>query len=55
VPLEDSRQWRAFADLIAQLIDRHVGVTVVIGPLNEHMLTPRDVRIHRRLVAGAER
>ena len=54
VPLERSWQWRAFTRLVETLRHRGARLTVIIGPLNEHMLTTADVETHRRLAAGAE-
>jgi hypothetical protein len=53
MPLDRSRQWRAFQQLVDRLRNRGAPVTVVVGPLNEHMLVAGDVAVHRRLAAGA--
>jgi len=43
VPLEDSLQWRFFCRTIDLLRKRGNRVFVIIGPLNEHMLTQRGL------------
>lgn len=39
VPLDDSLQWRFFRETTELLIERNNRVFVIVGPLNEHMLT----------------
>jgi hypothetical protein len=40
VELDASLQWRAFQRLVSVLEERGNRVFVLVGPLNEHMLTP---------------
>jgi hypothetical protein len=55
VSLEASQQWRAFTRLIEHLQQRGGRPTVIVGPINEHMLQGDDVLSYRRLVEGAAR
>jgi hypothetical protein len=54
VTLEHSWQWRALRRLIDTLRDGGSRLTVIIGPLNEHLLSAADVLTYRRLGAAAE-
>lgn len=55
VSLEGSSQWQAFQRLLSLLRTRGNQVLVVIGPLNEHMLSPANAEVYRgiREDAGA--
>jgi hypothetical protein len=44
---------RAFQALVERLQDRGARLTVIVGPLNEHMLVADDVAAYRRLADGA--
>jgi len=55
VALDESVQWAAFQHLVARLHARGNRVTVIVGPLNEHMLVPGDVQTYQGMVAEAER
>lgn len=43
VPLENSLQWRFFRQTVERLQQRGNRVFVIIGPLNEYMLTPQGL------------
>jgi hypothetical protein len=47
-------QWRAFTRLADTLRDGGSRLTVIVGPLNEHMLSTDDVPVYRRLAAAAQ-
>jgi hypothetical protein len=55
VPLEASLQWRFFRRTVELLKDRGNRVFVIIGPLNEHMLTPKGLTAYteRKLAVAA--
>jgi hypothetical protein len=40
IDLDTSLPWRAFRDMVERLESRGNRVFVVVGPLNEHMITP---------------
>jgi len=48
VPLGESFQWRCFQRAAEVLLERGNELFVVIGPFNEHMLTPESLRRYRR-------
>lgn len=54
VELDSSLQWQAFRRSVEKLRARGNRVAVIIGPLNEHMLTPSDVGQVRAILRGAE-
>ena len=49
VPLQRSRQWAAFKDLLTLLKDRGNRVFVIVGPFNPHMLKPESLGRYRSL------
>ena len=49
VQLESSLQWHAFQHLVEVLRQRGNNVVVMVGPLNEHMLTQPSVRAYNAL------
>jgi hypothetical protein len=55
VSLEGSLQWQAFQRLVDLLRTRGNKVFIVIGPLNEHMLSPANAEVYRGILneAGA--
>jgi hypothetical protein len=55
VPLRESLQWRFFRQTIQQLLQRGNRVFVMIGPLNEHMLTEQGLATYnqRKLAVAA--
>jgi hypothetical protein len=54
VEFETSLQWWAFERLIELLEARGNEVFVIVGPLNEHVLSPDSVLIYRELLKKAE-
>ena len=54
VPLATSMQWRSFRRALAILRRRKNRVFVLVGPLNEHMLTADSLEGHRRLTFRIE-
>jgi hypothetical protein len=54
VSLETSPQWRAFQETVRLLIARQCRLLILIGPFNEHMLTPASLEKYRRLKASIE-
>jgi hypothetical protein len=52
VPLETSLQWRAFQRLVRLLKSRGNDVYVVVGPLNQHMLTGENRTRFKKLGSG---
>lgn len=54
VELDTSLQWRFFQKTIATLQARENQVFVLVGPFNEHMLTPENVAVYRRIQACIE-
>lgn len=52
VPLETSLQWSAFQRTVALLHSRGNEVLVLVGPFNEHMLTPDNRAVYRQWRAG---
>jgi hypothetical protein len=54
VELETSQQWRGFQRAIEVLRARGNRVYVIIGPLNEHMITPSNAEVYRGMLRGAE-
>lgn len=54
VELDSSLQWQAFRRSVEKLRARGSRVAVLIGPLNEHMLTPSDVGTYRGIQRGVE-
>ena len=53
VSLETSLQWQAFQGLLEHLRARENRVFVVIGPMNEHMLSTANAEVYRGLLEGA--
>ena len=47
--LADSVQWRYFRALVALLLERGNRVVVLVGPFNEHLLTPTSQRAYAAL------
>ena len=54
VEFETSLQWWAFQRLLGLLESRDNDVFVVVGPLNEHMLTPESIQKYRELLIKTE-
>jgi hypothetical protein len=54
VSLETSLQWQCFQQTVATLRRRGCQVLVVVGPFNEHMLTPRSRRRYQELLGQAQ-
>lgn len=54
VEFETSLQWWAFERLLELLESRGNDVFVVVGPLNEHVLSPESVLKYRALLSKAE-
>jgi hypothetical protein len=54
VELETSLQWWAFQRLVELLDVRGNDIFVVVGPLNEHVLTPESIQKYRELLNKAE-
>jgi hypothetical protein len=52
VSLESSLQWAAFQRLCSNLRARGNSVLVVVGPLNEHMMTPENLEHFSKLKTG---
>ena len=52
VDLETSLQWAAFRRVVATLRERGNNLFVVVGPFNEHMLTPASLERYRTIKAG---
>jgi hypothetical protein len=55
VEFETSLQWWAFERLLELLEDRDNDVFVIVGPLNEHVLSPESIQSYRDLLIKAER
>ena len=55
VEFETSLQWWAFERLLELLEERGNDVLVVVGPLNEHVLSPESIQSYRELLIKAER
>ncbi len=53
VSLETSLQWQAFQELLEHLKARGNEIFVVIGPLNEHMLSSANAEVYRGLLEDA--
>jgi hypothetical protein len=53
VPLRESLQWAAFQRIVRELRSRRNHLSVLIGPLNEHMLTDRNAAVYRGLLSEA--
>lgn len=53
VPLRESLQWAAFQRIVRELRSRRNHVSVLIGPLNEHMLTERNATVYQGLLSEA--
>lgn len=53
VELSESLQWKAVQRTVLELRARGNRVSVLVGPINEHMLTPSSAGVHRELVADA--
>jgi hypothetical protein len=53
VEFETSLQWWAFQRLLELLENRGNGVFVIVGPLNEHMLSPESIQRYRVLIKKA--
>lgn len=58
IGVDTSLQWRFFQETVHTLLARHNAVFVVVGPFNEHMLTPESgavyAAIKERIVAWLE-
>jgi hypothetical protein len=54
VELETSLQWWAFQRLLELLESRNNDVFVVVGPLNEHVLSPESIQKYNELMMKAE-
>jgi len=54
VEFETSLQWWAFESLVELLESRGNDVFVVVGPLNEHVLSPESIQKYRALLFKAE-
>jgi hypothetical protein len=54
VELETSLQWRAFRGVVKLLQERGNRVFVLVGPFNEHLLTPRSLAQYTRVKAAIE-
>ena len=54
VDLSESPQWRGFRDVVDTLRTRSNSVLVVLGPFNEHMLSPRSLKAYGRLKEQTE-
>ena len=54
VEFETSLQWWAFERLLELLESRDNDVFVVVGPLNEHVLSPESIQKYRALLSKAE-
>jgi len=54
VEMETSLQWLGFQRVIEVLRSRGNRVYVIIGPLNEHMLTPSNAEVYRGMLGDAE-
>lgn len=52
VGLDESLQWRFFRETVETLQRRGNEVFVILGPFNEHMLTPESQRTYRELRSG---
>ena len=50
VALDSSLQWQAFQGLLEDFRSRGTRVLVVVGPLNEHMLSPLNRDVYRGIV-----
>ena len=48
VPLGESFQWRCFQQAVEVLLERGNELFVLVGPFNEHMLTPGSLRRYRQ-------
>ncbi len=53
VSLDSSLQWQAFQRSLRVLRERGNRVLVVVGPINEHMLSTKDAEEYRRMVDAA--
>ena len=51
VRLEESFQWRSFQEMLRLLARRHNEVFVLVGPFNEHMLTPDSLARYEEMKA----
>jgi hypothetical protein len=51
VDMETSLQWRAFRDTVELLQERGNRVFVLVGPFNEHLLTPEGLRRYQQVKA----
>ncbi len=54
VEFETSLQWWAFQHLLEVLESRNNNVFVIVGPLNEHVLTPDSIQKYRELLTKTE-
>jgi len=50
--LPDDAQWNAFLRIITLLQSRGNEILVLLGPMNEHMMTPETLEAYLRLKAG---
>lgn len=55
IDLETSLQWHAFQSMIGRLVRRNDSVFVVVGPLNEHLLTAASRERYHALVDQVDR
>ncbi len=53
VKLEDSLQWRALVKLVSLLEERGNDVLIIVGPFNEHIMTPENAAMFRQLQTEA--
>jgi len=51
VDMESSLQWRAFQQVVKTLQKRGNRVFVVVGPFNEHLLTPKSLKRYQEVKA----
>ena len=51
IDLDTSLQWRAFRDVVELLRQRGNRVFVLVGPFNEHVLTPASLERYHRVKA----
>lgn len=54
VAVETSLQWQSFQKIIARLQAGKNQVFVLVGPFNEHMLTPENAEVYRPVQTGIE-
>jgi hypothetical protein len=54
VDLDTSLQWQAFRGLVEMLLRRGNRVFVLVGPFNEHLLTPESLQRYQQVKASIE-